>query len=130
MDLNSATAFTAYDEGSPTHPSWPAMHSAASSASFWLAVALDLKEDQYCEALRVDYAVSYARTVARVHYPTNNIAGLNLGQQSMAEQLADHFESKYGSDHNVVQAKINGLWFDWATFDPETCYHGGNSMFI
>jgi membrane-associated phospholipid phosphatase len=127
---DSATAFTAYAEGSPTHPSWPAMHSAASSASFWLAVALDLNEDQYCEALRVDYAVSYARTVAGVHYPTDNIAGLNLGQKIMAEQLADHFESKYGSDRNAVQAKINGLRFDWATFDPETCHHGGNSMFI
>jgi hypothetical protein len=94
MELHSATVFTAYNKGSPTHPSWPAMHSAASSASFWLAVVLDLSEDQYCKALRVDYPVLYARTVARVHYPTNNIAGLNLGQQIMAEQLADHFERK------------------------------------
>ena len=126
MDLNSATAFTAYDEGSPTHPSWPAMHSAASSASFWLAVALDLSEEQYCEALRVDYAVSYARTVAGVHYPTDNIAGLNLGQQIMAEQLADHFEGKYGSDRDEVQAKIDGLRFDWANFNPKTCSTGPN----
>ncbi len=125
MDLNSATAFTAYDEGSPTHPSWPAMHSAASSASFWLAVALDLSEEQYCEALRVDYAVSYARTVAGVHYPTDNIAGLNLGQQIMAEQLADHFESKYGSDRNEVQAKIDGLRFNWANFNNLTCSTDG-----
>jgi membrane-associated phospholipid phosphatase len=121
MDLNNATAFTAYDEGSPAHPSWPAMHSAASSASFWLAVALDLSAEQYCEALRVDYAVSYARTVAGVHYPTDNIAGLNLGQQIMAEQLAVHFEGKYGSDRNEVQAKIDGLRFDWANFNSTTC---------
>jgi membrane-associated phospholipid phosphatase len=126
MDLDSATAFTAYDEGCPTHPSWPAMHSAASSASFWLAVALDLSEDQYCEALRVDYAVSYARTVAGVHYPTDNIAGLNLGQQIMAEQLAHHFERKYGSDRDEVQAKIDGLRFDWANFNPKTCSTGPN----
>jgi hypothetical protein len=28
MNLRSAAEFTAYDEGSPTHPSWPAMHAA------------------------------------------------------------------------------------------------------
>ncbi len=128
MDLESATAFTAYNEGSPTHPSWPAMHSAASPASFWLAVVLDLNEDQYCEALHVDYAVSYARTVAGVHYPTDNIAGLNLGQQIMAEQLADHFERKYGSNRDEVQAKIDGLRFDWTNFNPETCSTGGGAV--
>ena len=84
MNLAKAEDFTAYPEGSPQHPSWPAMHSAASSASLWLAVVLeDLTPAQYCEALRVDYAVSYARTVAGVHYPTDNIAGLNLGKEVM-----------------------------------------------
>merc|ERR1719263_2153745 len=33
MNLTSAADFTAYPEGSPRHPSYPAMHSAASSAS-------------------------------------------------------------------------------------------------
>jgi hypothetical protein len=127
MDLDSATTFTQrIFEGSPTHPSWPAMHSAASSASFWFVVPLNLNEDQYCEALRVDYAVSYARTVAGVHYPTDNNAGLNLGQQIMAEQLAHHFERKYVSDRDEVQAKIDGLRFDWANFNPETCSTGPN----
>jgi membrane-associated phospholipid phosphatase len=121
MNLQDATDFTAYDEGSPTHPSWPAMHSAASSASFWLAVVLDLNSAQYCEALRVDYAVSYARTVAGVHYPTDNIAGLNLGQHIMAEQLAAHMASKYGSNQAAVQAKIEDLRFNWADFDPDDC---------
>lgn len=51
MDLNHPYDFTAYAEGSPTHPSWPAMHSAASVASFWLAVVLDLSQEQRCEAM-------------------------------------------------------------------------------
>jgi hypothetical protein len=40
--LANAVNYTAYPEGSPKHPSWPAMHSAASSASFWLAVVLNM----------------------------------------------------------------------------------------
>ena len=121
MKLGSAEEFTAYPEGSPKHPSWPAMHSAASSASLWLAVVLELTPAQYCEALRVDYAVSYARTVAGVHYPSDNIAGLNLGKEILLDKLADHLAEKYGSNRNAVQAKIESKAFDWANFIPEDC---------
>jgi len=69
FSLTTPQSFTAYTEGSPNHPSWPAMHSAASSASLWLAVVANLTEEQYCQVLRTDFAVSYARTVAGVHYP-------------------------------------------------------------
>lgn len=51
MELTHPHDFTAYSEGSPTHPSWPAMHSAASVASFWLAVVLNLSKEQRCEAM-------------------------------------------------------------------------------
>lgn len=64
MNITKATDFTQYPEGSPLHPSWPAMHSAASSASLWLAVVADLTEDQYCQVLRTDHSVAYARTIA------------------------------------------------------------------
>ena len=124
MNLASAPDFTAYEEGSPVHPAWPAMHSAASSASLWLAVVLDLTPEQYCEALRVDYAVSYARTVAGVHYPKDNIAGLNLGTEIMKDRLADHLALNYGSDRDKVQAKLNSLTFDWADFNPDDCSTG------
>ena len=122
MELDSPEDFTAYAEGCPKHPSWPAMHSAASSASLWLAVVLeDLTPAQYCEALRMDYAVSYARTVAGVHYPSDNIAGLNLGKEILLDKLADHLAEKCGSNRDVVQAKIESKAFDWAKFNPEDC---------
>jgi membrane-associated phospholipid phosphatase len=121
MNLTEAPEFTAYAEGCPRHPSWPAMHSAASSASLWLSVVLNLKEDQYCEALRVDYAVAYARTVAGVHYPSDNTVGLNLGQIIIAENLADYLAEAYGSDRDKVQAKIKSKLVDWKNFDSSTC---------
>jgi hypothetical protein len=86
MELKNATSFTQYPEGSPNHPSWPAMHSAASSASLWLAVVANLTDDQYCQVLRTDHAVAYARTVAGVHYTADNIAGLNMGQEGTFTQ--------------------------------------------
>ena len=79
MNLSKATDFTQYPEGSPKHPSWPAMHSAASSMSLWLPVIANLTEEQYCQVLLTDYAVSFARTVAGVHYRSDNMAGLEHG---------------------------------------------------
>jgi len=121
MNLKSPEEYTAYPEGSPRHPSWPAMHSAASSASFWMAVILDMTPEQYCEALRVDYAVSFARSCAGVHYETDNTAGLNLGQLIMSEQLPQHLADTYGSDPDKVRAKIDRLRFDWNDFDSYQC---------
>jgi membrane-associated phospholipid phosphatase len=126
MGLTRAEDFTHYDEGCPLHPSWPAMHSAASASSLWLAVVADLSADQYCQALRLDYAVSFARTVAGAHYTTDNIAGLNLGQKVLAEKLAGHLSERYGADPQDVQQKVDSLIFDWNTFDPVTCTVGNN----
>lgn len=121
MLLRSPEEFTAYPEGAPRHPAWPAMHSAASSASFWLAVVMDLTDEQYCEALRVDYAVAFARSCAGVHYPSDNTAGLNLGQAIIADKLPDHLAEKYGSDPANVRAKIERLRFNWENFDSFSC---------
>ena len=120
-NLTDATDFTAYEEGSPRHPSWPAMHSAASCASFWMSVVFDLTDAQYCEALLTDYIVSYARTVAGVHYPTDNIVGLNLGQEMLADLLVDHLVDRYDADEQAARDKVRSMRFDWNDFDPLTC---------
>jgi hypothetical protein len=64
MKLEHPFNFTAYPEGSPTHPSWPAMHSAASVVSFWLPLVTNMTKDQICEAKALDFGVSYGRTLA------------------------------------------------------------------
>jgi hypothetical protein len=73
MNLKHAADFTAYETGSPMHPSWPAMHAAASMCSFWIPAMVKVTPEQYCESLRIDYAVAYARTVAGVHVSSASV---------------------------------------------------------
>ena len=120
--FGDATEFTAYDEGSPKHPSWPAMHSAASAGSLWMAVVMDLTKEQLCQAKAVDYGVAYARTVAGVHYPSDNIDGLKLGQEILARKLPEYLAEVYGSDPDEVEAKIAKVRFDWGDFEGSECY--------
>ncbi|KAI2491159.1 hypothetical protein MHU86_23417 [Fragilaria crotonensis] len=124
LNLQSATEFTAYPEGSPKHPSWPAMHSASSSASLWMSVVMDLSPQQYCQVLKTDYAISFARTVAGVHYVSDNMAGLNLAQELIARLLPHYLNEKYGSSKRAVREKI-ALWrFDWNDFMDSDCALG------
>jgi PAP2 superfamily len=128
MNLTSAASFTGYQEGSPNHPAWPAMHSAGSTSSFWLNIIFNLDEEQYCQALLTDYAVAMARTVAGVHYRMDNICGLNMGQQIIAERLADILTETYGGDRAVIQAKIDKERFDWENFNPLTCSRSADGL--
>ena len=124
FNMSFATNFTAYPEGSPKHPSWPAMHSAASAASLWMPVVMQLTPEQYCQVQLTDYAIAYARTVAGVHYQMDNIAGLKLGQEIVARLLPDYLHEKYGSTKARVAAKIATLRFDWDNFLDSDCAKG------
>jgi hypothetical protein len=119
MKLTKAEDFTAYQEGSPRHPSWPAMHSAASSSSLYMAVVMDLKPEQIAEARRLDYAVATFRSAAGVHYDTDNRAGLALGQEVIAQQLPEML-AEYGADPDAVRAKIEKVRHDWYAYEGKT----------
>jgi hypothetical protein len=119
MNLTKAEDFTAYAEGCPRHPSWPAMHSAASSSALYMAVVMDLSPEQIAEAKRMDYAVATFRSAAGVHYDTDNRAGLALGQEVVAKQLPD-FLAQYGADPDAVRAKIEKVRHDWYAYDGHT----------
>ena len=121
MKLWNSTSFTQYPKGCPNHPSWPAMHSAASSMSLWLPVVAELTEEQYCQVLLTDYAVSFARTVAGIHYRRDNFAGLNMGQEVISHALPDHLAEVYGANAATVRAKIEKYRFDWRNFSPADC---------
>lgn len=114
LELTRAENFTAYPEGSPRHPSWPAMHSAASISSMVLGVLLDLDEGQLQEARNMDYAVASFRTVAGVHFETDNLAGLEIGQQAIEAWLPDFLAQCAGADPDVIRAKIEKIRYDWS----------------
>ena len=122
LTFSDPTEFTAYDEGCPPHPAWPAMHSAASAGSLWMALVLNLTPEQACEARAVDYAISYARTVAGVHYRTDNIAGLTAGQEILARKLPRYMAWRYGSDPYAVKEKIKSIRFDWNEYLTSDCF--------
>ena len=71
---------TAYPEGCPNHPSYPAGHGAAAGAG--VKAILDhfnLPNELKKEALDSAYFWSMFRTFAGVHYGPDNIAGLKIG---------------------------------------------------
>lgn len=115
LKLTKPEDFTAYKEGSPRHPSWPAMHSAASSASLYMAVLMDLSPEQIAEAQKMDFAVATFRSAAGVHYDTDNRAGLALGQEVIARQLPDYL-AQFGADPDAVRAKIEKVRHDWFAY--------------
>lgn len=123
MKLENAADFTAYENGSPTHPSFPAMHSAGSTCSLWIPTLYDISDEQYLQTLRMDYAVAYARTVAGVHYPQDNLAGLNAGQRIIREKLPKFLSEQYGYDEEKVKEKVKYLSFDWdkVKFTKDDC---------
>ena len=64
---------------------------------------------------------SYARSVAGVHYETDNMAGLNLGQEIIADYLPRYLRRQYGANRQNAEKKIEKLRFRWEDFDPRTC---------
>jgi len=114
VDRDNAHGFTAYEAGSPTHPSFPAMHSAGSTCSLWIPTLYDLTPEQYRQTIIMDHAVAYARTVAGVHYQQDNLAGLNAGQRIVREQLPEYLSEQYGYNKELAVKKVNKLSFDWA----------------
>jgi len=129
MNLQHAAEFTAYEaDGCPMHPSYPAMHSAASTCSYWIPALCKITALQYCESLRVDYATAYARTVAGVHYPMDNIAGLNIGQRIVQEQLPTYMAEQFGYNAEMVRTRLKALAFDWGTFDSKACTIAGMAV--
>lgn len=95
------------------------MHGANGGTNLWMAVVLNLNDIQLCQVRLTDFAVGFARIVAGVHYPDENIVGLNVAQEVLSRALPDYLAYKYGSDPYVVKKKIQKVRYDWRTFDPK-----------
>lgn len=114
--VTAATHFTAYRPGSPVHGSYPAMHSAASNWSFVSQIIYNATPQMVCEAIKTDFAVSKARTVAGVHFRWDNIDGLNIGQEQTSRFL-DYYFMEMGGDIDYIRQKIADKRFDWRQVD-------------
>ena len=77
--IRDPRTFTHYHEWAPTHPSRPAMHSAVASVLYFLNVFYDLDEYEKDQLLRLQSNIAFGRTFAWVHWPYDNIQGINLG---------------------------------------------------
>lgn len=70
---------TAYKEGCPTHPSYPAGHGAAASAVSILLRRYDLSDENIKVVRDSAYCWAMFRSLAGVHYGVDNVAGLKVG---------------------------------------------------
>merc|ERR1712151_940958 len=85
------------------------MHSAASSASVYLATVLKLTPAQLREAQKLDCAVASFRSFAGVHYESDNMAGLSIGQEVLRAELPEFLAENYGADPAAVTKKLESV---------------------
>ena len=85
-----------------------------------MQVVFNLTVEQQCEAMLVDYAVSYARTVAGVHYTRDNIDGLNMGKEIIRRHIPSYLHDTFDADEDITRAKADKIAasFDWNDYYP------------
>lgn len=54
-----------------------------------------------------------------VHYPDDNIMGLNFAQEIISQALPEYLKERFHADPAAVARKIKKYKYDWNDFDPE-----------
>lgn len=88
------------------------MHSSLAAMLLVLAVVMDITPEQYNELRKFAVNIAFGRTYAGVHYPSDNIFGLKLGEHVIAQILPDFLDT-VGADREVVLARIAQYRTDW-----------------
>jgi len=70
---------TAYPEGCPNHPAYPAGHGAAAGATSVLFDYFNTTQQQRDDVIDACYVWAMSRTLAGVHYASDNLLGLAVG---------------------------------------------------
>jgi len=83
-----------------------------------MQVMFNLTPAQVCEAMKIDYGVSYARTIAGVHYVRDNLDGLNMGKELIRLEIAKYLHDHFDADEAAAQAKADAIAasFDWNNY--------------
>jgi len=104
--LSDPRKFTLYSEGCPNHPSYPAMHGAAAGAGLLLPVLFDLTEAEEEEVRRTVLNIAMFRDVAGVHYESDSLMGIQLGEM-VIEQALPGFLETYGANRSEIEDLIS-----------------------
>jgi hypothetical protein len=105
-------SYTLYNEGCPNHPAYPAMHGAAAGAGLLLPVIFDLFEAEEEEVRRTVLNIALFRDVAGVHYETDSLMGISLGEQVLEQKLPGFLES-YGANRSEIESLIQEKKRTW-----------------
>lgn len=111
--ITDQRAFAVYPEGSPDHPGYNAMHSAAAGAgNAVLKVLRDMSADDKAVSDLTAYNMAYFRSTAGVHTPQDNAVGLWLGQETV-ERLLPAKLAEYGVPASETIAALEANHVDW-----------------
>merc|ERR1719192_1227123 len=83
---------------------------------------MNLTPEQKCETQKMDWGTSFGRLVAGVHYHSDNLAGLKLGQTIMRALLPEFLAETFGVSEVVVANKLASTMHDWDDFETSDCY--------
>ena len=106
-------SFTLYQEGCPNHPSYVAMHAAVAAIVIILNVIFKLDTDQKDEAARAQCNISVSRDIAGVHYLTDSLTGMDLGEKIIAEKLPTFLNQLVGADIRAATQYANDAKQNW-----------------
>lgn len=102
---NDQNKFTLYSEGCPNHPSYPAMHGAAAGAGLLFPILFDLTPEEEEEVRRTVLNIAMFRNVAGVHYESDSLMGIQIGEMVLAEKLPEFLEG-YGAIKSDIEQLI------------------------
>lgn len=111
--IQNQRTFTMYDEGSPDHPGYNAMHAAAASAGASIILAMmDLDDDDRAQVVHTAYDMAHFRSTAGVHTPQDNNVGLWLGQETVQRLLAGKM-AEFGIARADTEKALSNASVQW-----------------
>lgn len=99
--------FTTYPEGSPKfHFSMPAMHASVGAIAVIFKTWFELDEQLADDVTRTAFNVAIFRDFAGVHYRSDDLLGLEIGERVMAKQIVEII-LKASADHTELDLELD-----------------------
>jgi len=95
----------------PLHPAYPAMHASLSGLSIIFGILFDLTDSQLEEVKRTAANIALFRDYGGVHYRTDSLIGLDIGEKIIADNLytyLEYFASEAGHELALSKEEVEG----------------------